>query len=91
MNQLFDGESPVYVLITEVVYAEVCCVMITTDLFGSETRDGRTISEGRRRDACNSRDIHMYTYIHYVSRNRLNYIAGKRVGDTKILPSAFEC
>lgn len=62
MNQLLDGESSVNILITEVDYAEVGCVTIMTDLFGSETRDGRTISEGRRRDACNSRDTYIHVY-----------------------------
>lgn len=59
-------------------YAEVGCVTIMTDLFGSETRDGSTISEGRRRDACNSRDKYIYTCIRCVSRDRLNYCCTKK-------------
>jgi len=62
---------------------------ITTNLFGSETRDGRTISEGRR-DASNSRDKNICTCISIcVSSDWLNYIVGKDVGDTKT-HSAFK-
>lgn len=57
------AESLVYVYTNYVSrYTEVGCMTITTDLFGSETRDGRTISEGRR-DACNSRDKNICTCI----------------------------
>lgn len=71
------------------LYAEIDYMSITTIPFGSETRDGRTISGETRKGARNYHDISMYTHVvglyTFAPRSvQVNRVEGENVQDAKI-------